>query len=69
MAAFAVLALDLQPAQRAGLWRWQYGPSHGTGLADARIAASAAAAGATLVTRNRRHVPMLAEVLVPCAKG
>ena len=61
--------LDRQPAQRAGLWRRQYGPSHGTGLADALIAASVAAAGATLVTLNRRHFPMLADVLVPYAKG
>jgi hypothetical protein len=69
VAAFEVLALDRQPAQRAGLWRRQYGPSHGTGLADALIAASAEAAGATLVTLNRRHFPMLEEVLVPYAKG
>lgn len=67
--AFTVLPLDRQPAQRAGLWRRQYGPSHGTGLADALIAASVAAAGATLVTLNRRHFPMLADVLVPYAKG
>lgn len=67
--AFAVLTLDREPAQRAGLWRRQYGPSHGTGLADALIAASAEAAGATLVTLNRRHFPMLASVLVPYAKG
>lgn len=69
LGAFTVLPLDLQPAQRAGLWRRQYGPSHGTGLADALIAASVEAAGATLVTLNRRHFPMLAEVLVPYAKG
>ncbi|MBM5816790.1 MAG: type II toxin-antitoxin system VapC family toxin [Cyanobacteria bacterium K_Offshore_surface_m2_239] len=68
-AAFTVLPLDQQPAQRAGLWRRQYAPSHGTGLADALIAASAEAAGATLVTLNRRHFPMLAEVLVPYAKS
>jgi predicted nucleic acid-binding protein len=67
--AFTVLPLDRPPAQRAGLWRRQYGPSHGTGLADALIAASVAAAGATLVTLNRRHFPMLADVLVPYAKG
>jgi hypothetical protein len=66
--AFTVLPLDGQPAQRAGLWRRQYGPSHGTGLADALIAASVEAAGATLVTLNRRHFPMLARVLVPYAK-
>jgi predicted nucleic acid-binding protein len=35
--AFAVLALDRAPAQRAGLWRRPYGRSHGTGLADALL--------------------------------
>lgn len=67
--AFEVLPLDRQAAVLAGLWRRQYGPSHGTGLADALIAASAEAAGATLVTLNRRHFPMLSDVLVPYAKG
>ncbi len=68
VAAFDVLNLDRQSAHCAGLWRRQYGPSHGTGLADALIAACAEVAGATLVTLNRRHFPMLAEVLVPYAK-
>jgi hypothetical protein len=67
--AFEVLPLDRPAAVLAGLWRRQYGPSHGTGLADALIAASAEAAGATLVTLNRRHFPMLSDVLVPYAKG
>ena len=67
-AAFEVLPLEREAAVQAGLWRRQYGPSHGTGLADALIAASVAAAGATLATLNRRHFPMLAEVLVPYAK-
>jgi predicted nucleic acid-binding protein len=33
------------------------------------IAACVQAAGATLATLNRRHFPMLANVLVPYAKG
>jgi len=53
---------------QAGLWRRTYGRSHGTGLADALIAASASAAQATLVTLNRKHFPMLADVLVPFSK-
>jgi predicted nucleic acid-binding protein len=67
-AAFEVLPLEREAAVQAGLWRRQYGPSYGTGLADALIAASVAAAGATLATLNRRHFPMLAEVLVPYPK-
>ena len=69
VAAFDVLGLDRQAAVQAGLWRRQYGPSHGMGLADALIAASVDAAGATLVTLNRRHFPMLAQVLIPYSKG
>ncbi|MFN5219653.1 MAG: hypothetical protein ACK5FE_01870 [Cyanobacteriota bacterium] len=57
---------SIGPARRA--LAAPVGPSHGTGLADALIAASAEAAGATLVTLNRRHFPMLADVLVPYAK-
>ncbi len=68
VAAFEALPLEREAAVQAGLWRRQYGRSHGTGLADALIAASVAAAGGTLVTLNRRHFPMLAEVLVPYAK-
>jgi predicted nucleic acid-binding protein len=67
--AFELLPLDRQAAVQAGHWRQRYGPSHGTGLADALIAASAAAAGATLATLNRCHFPMLVHLLVPDAKA
>ncbi len=66
--AFEVLSLPKDVAVVAGLWRRQYGRSHGTGLADALIAASVDAVKATLVTLNRRHFPMLADVLMPYDK-
>ena len=66
--AFEVLALPKNIAVVAGLWRRQYGRSHGTGLADALIVASVEAEKATLVTLNWRHFPMLANVLVPYNK-
>jgi predicted nucleic acid-binding protein len=69
VSAFDVLPLEKEAAMQAGLLRRQYGRSHGTGLADALIAASVQAAGATLATLNRRHFPMLANLLVPYAKG
>ena len=65
VSAFDVLPLEKEAAMQAGLLRRQYGRSHGTGLADALIAASVQAAGAMLATINRRHFPMLADVLVP----
>ena len=66
--AFETLPVDAPIAIQAGLWRRHYGRSHGTGLAEALIAASASAAQATLVTLNRKHFPMLANVLVPYSK-
>ncbi len=69
VSAFEVLPLEKEAAMQAGLWRRQFGRSHGTGLAEALMAACVQAAGATLATLNRRHFPMLANVLVPYAKG
>ena len=66
--AFETLPVDAPIAIQAGLWRSRYGRSHGTGLADALIASSASAAQATLVTLNRKHFPMLANVIVPYSK-
>jgi predicted nucleic acid-binding protein len=50
---------------RCGSFRRQFARSHGTGLLDALIAATAEAHGARLVTCNARHFPMLADLLVP----
>jgi predicted nucleic acid-binding protein len=50
------------------LFRRDYGKSHGVGLADALIAASAEMRGAVLVTLNRKHFPMLPTVIVPYQK-
>ncbi|MCL4791443.1 MAG: type II toxin-antitoxin system VapC family toxin [Gammaproteobacteria bacterium] len=55
-------------ARRAGLWRRDFGKSHGTGLMDALIAASTESSGSTLVTLNDKHYPMLESVLVPYRK-
>lgn len=64
VAAFDAVAPDADVAEEAGRLRRRFAPSHGTGLADALIAATAQALGARLVTFNRRHFPML-EVTVP----
>ena len=45
-------------ARAGGLYRRDYGPSHGVGLADAVIAATAVAVDAALKTLNVRHYPM-----------
>lgn len=51
------------------LWRRDFGPSHAVGLADAVIAPTASEKGATLVTTNRKHFPMLMSLMVLYRKG
>jgi predicted nucleic acid-binding protein len=46
-------------AKAAGLHKRDYAKSHGVGLADAVVAATANAEGAELKTLNIRHYPML----------
>jgi predicted nucleic acid-binding protein len=60
--------VDRDIAVRAGLFRRDYGSSHGTGLIDAVIAASTLATQSALVTLNARHFPMLRGVIVPYRK-
>jgi hypothetical protein len=62
---FVVLAVDAEIARRGGELRRRFARSHGTGLLDALIAATAQIHGARLVTRNARHFPMLEDLLVP----
>jgi predicted nucleic acid-binding protein len=64
-AVLNVRDLDLELARLAGSYRLQYRRSHGVGMADALIAATARIHGARLVTRNTRHFPMLDDLLVP----
>lgn len=66
---FQVLPVTDAIARQGGLWRRDYGKSHGVGLADAVIAATAAEAGAVLVTLNRRHFPMSRDIRVPYKKA
>jgi predicted nucleic acid-binding protein len=60
-----VLPLTFDVARLGGLYWRAYRGSHGTGLVDALIAAPAEVHGARLVTRNARHFPMLADLVVP----
>ena len=64
-----VVALTPEMARLGGLWRRDYGKSHGTGLIDALIAATAEIGGSTLATLNEKHYPMLEAVLVPFRKS
>jgi predicted nucleic acid-binding protein len=66
--AFEVVPVDDEIARRGGLYRRDFGSSHGTELTDALIAASAEQRRARVVTLNDRHFPMLSDVLVPYRK-
>src|SRR2546428_6304128 len=63
--AFEVVPVDPEVALQGGLYRRDYGKSHSTGLADALIAAAAEVRQAALVTLNRKHFPMLTNVIIP----
>lgn len=65
LATFEVEPITERSAELAGRFRRAWGPSHGTGLADALVAAAAETVGGTLVTFNDRHFPMLESVEVP----
>lgn len=65
LGAFYIHPVTESIAEQGGLFKRDYQPSHGTGLADALIAATARAAEARLVTLNERHFPMLDDVIVP----
>ena len=65
---FEIVPLDPALAERSGLLRREYGKSHGAGLGDAIIAATAEKLGCTLATLNRKHYPMLDSVVVPCER-
>lgn len=62
---FEVISLNKNIAKTGGLYRNQYKPSHGTGLADALIAATAKEIGAQVITFNSKHFPMLNDIVEP----
>jgi predicted nucleic acid-binding protein len=67
--AFEIVSLDLALAVQGGLYRRDYSKSHKVGLADALIAATASHRQIPLVTLNRKHFPMLQNVVTPYEKA
>ena len=59
IALFRVIPITQEIARAGGLLKRDYGRSHGVGLADAILAATAQAENADLLTLNVRHYPML----------
>jgi len=55
---FPVKDVDKEVVRLGGLLRQRYGKSHGVGLADALLAATAQRYGLLLKTLNTKHYPM-----------
>ena len=56
---FRVVPLGAEIAKAGGLYKRDYAKSHGVGLADAILVATAEAENAELKTLNTKHYPML----------
>ncbi len=56
---FRIVSVNAKIAKAGGLYKRDYGKSHGIGLADAILAATAEAENADLKTLNTKHYPML----------
>ncbi len=56
---FRIVPVTADIARAGGLLKREYGKSHGVGLADAIIAATAQFENARLATLNVKHYPML----------
>jgi predicted nucleic acid-binding protein len=59
---FRVAPVTAEIAKAGGLYKRDYGKSHGVGLADAILAATAEAENAELKTLNVKHYPMLKDL-------
>lgn len=51
--------MNVEIAKAGGLYKSKFGQSHGVGLADAILAATAEAENAELKTLNTKYYPML----------
>ena len=69
MSLFRIVPVSPELAREGGLFKNEYAKSHGVGLADAIIAASAKAEHAELKTLNTRHYPMFKGLRPPYKKA
>ncbi len=56
---FRIVSVNVNIAKAGGLYKRDYAKSHGVGLADAILAATAEAENVKLKTLNTKHYPML----------
>ncbi len=60
-----IIPVSSSIAQQGGLYKNEYQRSHGVGIADAVIAATAVQEDAKFITLNTKHFPMLEEISSP----
>lgn len=65
MQHFPIIPLNDEAAVKGGLYRRQYGKSHGVGIVDALLAATAECKSLTLATCNVKYFPMLERICCP----
>ena len=67
LASFTLIEVSAEIAAQGGLLRRDWGKSHGVGLTDALIAATALHCGRVLLSLNGKHFPMLgkSQLVVP----
>ena len=56
---FRIVPVSAEVAKAGGFYKRDYGKSHGVGLGDTILAATAEAENAELKTLNRKHYPIL----------
>ena len=66
---FRVVPVSVEIARAGGLYKRDYSKSHGVGLADAILAATAEMENAELKTLNTKHYPMLKGLRPAYRKG
>jgi len=59
LSSMTCLPITSETAELAGLFSRDFRPSHGCGLADCLVAATAHLHGLTLATLHLKHIPML----------
>ena len=68
LGVFRTIPISAELARKGGLLKNEYAKSHGTGLADAIIAATALSEKAALKTLNTKHFPMIKNLRPPYRK-
>lgn len=63
--AFDIVPADSAICEMGGDFRTTYAPSHGVDLIDGIIAATSVVRQIPLVTLNKKHFPMLTNVVIP----